>query len=159
MRGRSCAATHRVVGGETVGARCNAQAKRGRRGGTAWQKGAADHVQRRRLRSFRGPPRALLGPARPHLRRFSMPRASSSAPPPDSLRVHDRVECKWSDGSVHTAEIVGDRVKRGAGAGGGAGSAADADKEFYVHYVACAWAGLPAARHRCCATFCCPDIA
>ena len=73
-----------------------------------------------------------------------MPRASSAAPPADTLRVHDRVECKWSDGSVHTAEIVGERAKRGAApaAGGGTSSLPDADKEFYVHYVDCALAPL-----------------
>jgi hypothetical protein len=67
-----------------------------------------------------------------------MPRAS--APVAESLRVHDRVECRWTDGTVHTAEIVGERLKRGASGGGGgsSSSAADADKEFYVHYVDCA---------------------
>ena len=63
-----------------------------------------------------------------------MPRASAPAPSGggDEYRLHDKVLCLWANGTVHPSEIIDERAARGAGAATGA-------KEYYVHYIDCAW--------------------
>lgn len=51
-----------------------------------------------------------------------------------SLQVHDKVNAAWADGSVHAAEIVDERVRRGCAEK----STRPEDKEYYVHYIDCA---------------------
>jgi hypothetical protein len=54
-------------------------------------------------------------------------------------KLHDKVYGTWADGTVHEAEIVDERVRRGAPAK----SPKPEDKEYYVHYIDCEWLGLP----------------
>ena len=65
------------------------------------------------------------------------PLTSKPPPPPAlclSLQVHDKVNAAWADGSVHAAEIVDERVRRGCAEK----STRPEDKEYYVHYIDCA---------------------
>ena len=73
-----------------------------------------------------------------------MPRASGErGGASDEYRVHDKVLCAWTNGTVHLAEIIDERASRSAGAGAGAGASAgggagsSSAKEFYVHYSDC----------------------
>lgn len=49
-------------------------------------------------------------------------------------QVHDKVNAAWADGTIHAAEIVEERVRRG----GAEKSTRPEDKEYYVHYIDCA---------------------
>jgi hypothetical protein len=67
-----------------------------------------------------------------------MPRAATSVAAAGAYKVHDKVNAVWADGTVHAAEIVEERVRRGAGE-----STRPEDKEYYVHYIDCALLCVP----------------
>ena len=73
------------------------------------------------------------------------PKQGSSASSEGHYKLHDKVYGTWADGTVHEAEIVDERVRRGAPAK----SPKPEDKEYYVHYLDCEWLGLPLGLFAC----------
>jgi len=78
-----------------------------------------------------------------------MPPKTGSSGSEGHYKLHDKVYGTWADGTVHEAEIVDERVRRGAPAK----SPKPEDKEYYVHYIDCEWLGLPCV---CVCVFCFP---
>jgi len=67
------------------------------------------------------------------------PRSVSANTQSEVYKTHDRVLCTWSDGSVHVAEIVEDRLKKGVVQGradnGEKLPVKPEEKDYYVHYI------------------------